>query len=83
MFSGSPKTSKSQQESPKRGENNVLSQLAHRPERDNILLFFPSVFHHGSSIIQARRQRAWEWLARADTALDVLAGCTALLEPGT
>lgn len=70
MFPGSPKTSKSQQESPNRGEN-ILSQLAHRPGRDNILLFFLAVFHHGSSIIEARRQRAWEWLARADTS----AGC--------
>lgn len=60
-------TSKSQQESPNRGENNILSQLARRAERDNILLFFLSVFHHGSSIIGARTQRAWEWLARADT----------------
>lgn len=66
-FSGSPRTSKSAQESPKQGENNILSQLARRLERDNILLFFPSVFHHGSGIIEARRQRAWEWLARADT----------------
>lgn len=67
MFPGSPKTIKSQLESPKQGENNILSQLAPRPEQDNILLFFLSVFHHGSSIIQAGRQRPWEWLARADT----------------
>lgn len=51
MCSGSPRTNKSQQESPNGGEN-ILSLLAHRPELDNILLFFLSIFHHSSTIIE-------------------------------
>ena len=57
MCSGSPRTNKSQQESPNGGENNILSLLAHRPELDNILLFFLSIFHHSSSIIEERETK--------------------------
>lgn len=54
---GASRTNKGQQESPNQGENNILSLLAHRPELDNILLFFLSIFHHSSSIIEERETK--------------------------
>lgn len=57
MYLGLLRTNKRQPESANRGENNILSLLAQRVELDNILLFFLSIFHHSSSIIEERETK--------------------------